>query len=347
MLVAFGLMGIGILGVALTPGYRQIGVAAPVLLVLFRLLQGFALGGEVGPSTAFLVEAAPPRRRGLYLALQYATQDFAVLIAGTVGFTLSALMSPPDLDAWGWRVAFLIGAAIVPFGLFVRRGLPETHAGPVKAAAEPRARARVRPPVRIVILGLAMFAGTMISNYVVAYMTTYAQDSLRLAATAAFGATIAGGLASVLADLACGLLADRVGRRPVMLVAVIVLMVITVPGFMLMVRFPSAWMVFAVTSLLAATLALVAGPGLMSVTEALPKAVRSGALGTIYAVAVAGFGGTTQFAVKWLTGVTHSPLAPAWYMTGALAVGAVAIVMMQETAPGRIAVSPAGARAAA
>src|SRR5258708_39171630 len=109
MVFFFELMGASIFGLALTPSYAQIGIAAPCLLVIFRLLQGFARGGEVGPSTAFLVEAAPPNRRGLYVSLQYMTQDVAVLAAGVSGFALTTLLTPTALDAWGWRAAFLIG----------------------------------------------------------------------------------------------------------------------------------------------------------------------------------------------------------------------------------------------
>src|SRR6185437_11277195 len=126
MLASFVLMGVAIVGLALTPSYARIGPVAPVLVVLFRLLQGFALGGEVGPTTAYMAEAAPPHRRGLYLSMQYATQDCAVLAAGLVGVTLAALLSDAQLGLWGWRVALLIGASIVPFGLMLRRSLPET-----------------------------------------------------------------------------------------------------------------------------------------------------------------------------------------------------------------------------
>ena len=327
MILAFALMGAGIVGVALTPSYAQIGVAAPVLLVLFRLLQGFALGGEVGPSTAFLMEAAPPLKRGLYLALQFGTQDVAVLAAGTVGFALSSLLAPADLDHWGWRAAFLIGAAIVPVGLIMRRNLPETHAGPASDAP------KARTPRRLIVIGLGLLGSAMTSAYVLDYTTTYAQDSLHLTATVAFGATIVLGATSIVADIAAGLLTDRVGRRPVMLTAVILFILLAIPAYMAMVRFPSVGVVYAVAALIATLVAFTSGPGLISLTEALPKGVRSGAVGTIYAVAVAGFGGTTQFTIKWLTAVTGNPVAPAWYLTAALVMGAVAIWFMRETAP--------------
>ena len=121
MLFTFTLMGLSIVGMALTPSYAAIGVAAPILLVVFRLLQGFAVGGEVGPSTAFLMEAAPVEKRGLYISLQTATQQASTACVGIVGVALSVLLSPPALSAWGWRVAMLLGASVVPLALAVRR----------------------------------------------------------------------------------------------------------------------------------------------------------------------------------------------------------------------------------
>ena len=126
MLISFALMGVGGLGLALTPTYAQIGVAAPVLVIVARLVQGFALGGEVGPSTTFLVEAAAPRRRGLIGAMQAESQAFAILAASLTAVVLALVLSASALQLWGWRVGFLIGLAIIPFGFLVRRGLPET-----------------------------------------------------------------------------------------------------------------------------------------------------------------------------------------------------------------------------
>jgi MFS family permease len=336
MILSFTLMGVGIVGLALTPSYAQIGMAAPVLLVVFRLVQGFALGGEVGPSTAFLVEAAPPLRRGLYLALQYATQDAAVLIAGLVGFALSSWLAPADLQGWGWRLAFLIGAGIVPFGLVMRRSLPETlFVEPPATAVTAPAPARSRASVKILVLGLAMLGAGTIANYVLDYMTTYAQDSLRLAASIAFGATIVLGAVAVVCDIACGLLSDRIGRKPVMVTAGVAIAVLSVPGFMLMIHSPSLWSLWGVTALLSALLAFMSGPALITITESLPRGVRSGALGTLYAVAIAGFGGTTQFTIKWLTDFTGNPLAPGWYLAGALVIGVIAMALVRETAPVR------------
>src|SRR5262249_41655028 len=115
--LSFSLMGIAITGLALTPPYGMIGVAAPAFVLLFRMVQGFALGGEVGPTTAFLLEAAPPERRGFYTAFQAWTQELAILVSGLVGLALSSVLNDKQLQDFGWRLAFILGATIVPFGL--------------------------------------------------------------------------------------------------------------------------------------------------------------------------------------------------------------------------------------
>lgn len=333
MVLSFSLMGAAITGLALTPSYHQIGVGAPVLLVLFRLLQGFALGGEVGPSTAYLIEAAPPLRRGLYVALQYATQDMAVLAAGLAGFALSNWLDPAALDAWGWRVAFLLGAAIVPVGLAMRRRLPETFT----EAAEPvAAGARLKFPTRTVMLGLMIIGASTTCNYGLDYMTTFAQDSLHMAANAAFGATVVLGLAQVVFDTLAGVLSDRFGRKPVMLTAAILLLLLIVPAYAAMLHRPGIVALYGATAVLGMLQSLGTSPALISITELLPKAVRSTGLGTIYAVGVAVFGGATQFNIKWLITATGSHMAPGWYMTGALVVGILGMSLVRETAPVRV-----------
>jgi len=337
MIIALTLMGVGILGVALTPGYRQIGIAAPILLVFFRLVQGFALGGEVGPSTAYLTEAAPPNRRGLYLALQYTTQDVAVFAAGLVGTLLGLWLAPADLDAWGWRAAFLVGAAIVPVGLMMRRSLPETL--PDRAAPKPASPRR--SIAKLAVLGLAMQGMGMINAYVLDYTTTYAQDTLHMATGAAMGATVVIGASSIINDMFSGILTDKLGRKPVMIGGAIAFLVLIVPAYMLMVRFPSVPVVYLVAFVFAALVAYSANPALISVSEALPAGARSTGIGTIYAVAVAVFGSSAQFMAKWLQGATGSPLAPAWYVCGALVMGLTAMLFMPETAPGKVGTGPA------
>src|SRR5215472_12719048 len=211
MVLSFTLLGLAIIGLALTPPYAVIGVAAPILAVCFRLLQGFALGGEVGPTTAFLLEAAPVERRGFYTSMQSTTQDFAILCAGFVGVILSRVLAPATFDAYGWRIAFLIGAAIVPFGLMIRRSLPETHRkGGLDVGQEEGAEPQRY--VRVAFLGFVMLASATITSYVLTYMTTYASDTLHLPVTLAFWATVVNGGCAFGFDALSGLASDKIGR---------------------------------------------------------------------------------------------------------------------------------------
>jgi MFS family permease len=333
MLLSFALIGIAVIGLPLTPSYAAIGLWAPALVVGFRLLQGFALGGEVGPSTAFLMEAAPPMRRGLYISMQAMSADAAVLVAGLVGVLLAHWLSPAALDAWGWRVALGLGAVIVPFGWFMRRNLVET----LDAAAARPAAAPSEPWMpgyrRVALLGLAMLAAATTTNYVLDYMTTYANATLGMPERLALGATVMVGLCGVVCDPLSGWLSDRIGRKPVMVVPWVVLLLAIFPAFWLLGRERSGAALFGITAVLAIASTLSTGTVLVAVTESLPARVRSGGLGMIYAVAISVFGGSTQFVVAWLTQLTGNPLAPAWYMIGAVVVGLVAITQVPETAP--------------
>ncbi len=215
MMLSFSLMCAGVLGMALTPSYAQLGLAAPLLVVLFRLVQGFALGGEVGPTTAFLIEACPPSQRGYYGAWQYASQGIAILAAGSVGLALIAIMPPAALTECGWRIPFLLGAAILPLGFYLRHGLPETLTQRDHAATSSTAQATDYR--RTAKLGVAMLCSTTVCFAIFNYMTTYATQVLHMAQGPAFGATIAAGLANLIFNLAGGAASDRWGRKSLML----------------------------------------------------------------------------------------------------------------------------------
>lgn len=326
MILTFALMGVAIVGLALTPSYRAIGMAAPVLAVLFRLLQGFSLGGEVGPSVAWLLEAAPPKRRGFFISLQFATADAAVLAAGLVGFALSSLLAPAELDAWGWRLAFLIGALIVPFGLALRRSLPETLDAP---AATP-ARGSARPYLAVAAAGLVLLGAATISNYTLSYLTTYAQATLHMAVPAAFGATVVLGLVGVVGDLSAGWLADRYGCKRVLLVPWLLLLLLAVPAFLAMSALRSPQALLGATALLSLLHILGSTPASLLFMQALPAHIRAGGIGIIYALSISLFGGTTQLVETALVGWTGNPVAPAWYMAGAIALGLLATLAIRE-----------------
>jgi MHS family citrate/tricarballylate:H+ symporter-like MFS transporter len=335
MLLSFSLMGLAMVALAAIPSYGRIGMLAPVLVIACRFVQGFALGGEVGPSTAYLIEAAPRHRRGLYVAVQYMGQQGAVLAVGLVGYGLARALSPAALDAWGWRAAFLAGATIIPFGLFLRAHLTETLAAvPPVQPAQPAARSASRPLALVAVLGLAMLAGGTTVTYVLNYLTTYATETLHMPKTLGFAATVTTGLVGVIVSPIGGLLSDRFGRKPVMMIPWAVLLLVTVPAFRLIADQRSAGALLGMAVVLAAANNLAFSAILTTLTEGLPRRIRAGALGLIYAVAISVFGGSTQFTVAWLTRLFHNPLAPAWYMTAGVALSLAAMALQAETAPG-------------
>ena len=342
MVFSFTLMGVAIIGLALTPSYATIGFAAPVIVLMFRLVQGFALGGEVGPTTAFMAEAAPPHRRGLYLSMQYATQDGAVLVAGLVGTTLAARLSADQLQHWGWRVAMLLGASIVPFGILLRRTLPETLGRPgtdaaVAAPAGPRSPRDVRPFLPIIVFGLMMLTAGTIGSYTLSYMTTYALDTLHLPATISFTLIIINGGVSMVFEALSGWLSDRFGRKPVMIVPGILLVLSILPCFWVLSHWRAVWTLYGAEAVMAMFASVSAVPVIVTITEQLPAHIRSGAVATIYAFAISLFGGSTQFVIQLLIDRTGNPLAPAYYWTGAAIVGLVAMALVRESAPARAA----------
>jgi MFS transporter, MHS family, citrate/tricarballylate:H+ symporter len=338
MLLSFALMGLSILTIALTPSYQAIGLAAPIIVIAARMTQGFALGGEVGPTTAYLIEIAPPEHRALVVAWQPASQEIAATAGALVGVILSRTMAPEMLDAYGWRVAFLIGAVCIPFGFWMRRTLPETIPQ-AKAGARTIEHvshlSQARRHLGIIGLALMILASGTISTYVTQYMTTYAQNTLHVSSTLAFAVSLVSNGIQFVGALVGGWLADRLGRKPVMIWPQLATLLLTYPTFLWIVHAPGA-------------LSLLAGFGVLSVigslpftafyatfVEALPQNIRGGVFATVYAVAIASFGGTAQLVVTWLLHLTGNPLAPAWYLLLAAIVGLVAMSLMPETAPGK------------
>jgi MFS transporter, MHS family, citrate/tricarballylate:H+ symporter len=331
LLIAFSLVGIAVIGQALVPPYAAIGVWAPILMLFFRLLLGFGIGGEVGPATAYLAEAAPDHRRGLFVSMQFCTQDAAVFSAGVVGFLLAHFLSDQQLTDWGWRVALLIGALIIPFGLYARAHLHETlRATP--SAPMGGAGASLWP-IGLIALGLIIMGSSSVANYGNLYISTYGQTVLGIKADLAFLAPIAAGLFGMPANVLSGLAADRFGRRPVMLLGWGVLIVSTPLAYEALQMRPTAAMLLIVAGWLGAWIAFGAVAALTAVTESLPMATRSTSLSLLYALGIALFGGSTQVIISWLVATTGNPLSPAWYITGVLCAGLAAMLGLRESRP--------------
>ncbi|HJW42364.1 MAG TPA: MFS transporter [Rhizomicrobium sp.] len=340
MMLSFTMMGCAIIGIAIIPPYTAIGIAAPILAVLCRLVQGFSLGGEVGPTTAYLMEAAPLKARGLAVSWQSASQSIAATTGASIGVLLSAVMSTSALDSYGWRIAFLLGAVTLPFGLWIRRRLPETlHEEEPHAVTVTRAQTRlgaVRESWRIIMLSLVVLAGGTISTYVFDYMTTYAQSTLHFSATVGFAAGALGNLVGVGAVLWGGWLSDRIGRRPVMIWPNVAYLLMIYPLFVWIVSSGSPTVFLVVNIVLGFVSSVNAGAFYAAFAETLPKSIRGGTFATIYATSIATFGGTTQLVVTWLLKATGSPMAPAWYLLVATAAATIAMYLILESAPAQV-----------
>ena len=343
MLLSFSLMGLALLGLVLTPSFRQIGLAAPLLVVGFRLLQGFALGGEVGPTTAFLIEAAPVTQRGLYGSWQSASQSIANFCGGLAGFTIARMLSAADLNDIGWRIALGLGVAVLPFGLIIRRSLPETrHHDEPALAAHPQMPQdaglahQIAGHWRIILLGVGLIAGGTISTYVFTYMTNFAQTTLHFSAATAFMMTASIGAAGFVSSLSGGALSDQMGRRALMVWPRLVFLLMILPVFIVVIGSREGAVLIGLMTILNIVGNLTGVPALVALTESLRKEFRGLGVGTIYASAVAFFGSTTPLVVTWLLQATKNPLAPAWYLMAGTLVALVASILMVETVQGRV-----------
>lgn len=327
MLLTIALITTGTLGLAVTPSYAQIGMAAPIIIVLCRLIQGLALGGEVGPASAFLIEIAPLQRRGMYAAWQSGSQGAATLVAGLLGVWVSSALSPEQLDSWGWRLPFALGLLLLPLAFYLRRAMPETleaHAAPAPRGTLARHRGHLLRATLIIL-------GGTVATYVQTYMTSYAITTLNMPATTSMWATVIGGFGTLVFALLGGWLSDRYGRRPLMLLPRLALALLIYPAFMWLVAAPDLWRMFVVVLLLSALNGMAAAVSLVAIPELLPARVRAIGLSLVYAVGVTLFGGTTQFVITWLIGTTGEPTAPAAYVVLTSLISALAVWLTPES----------------
>lgn len=249
---------------------------------------------------------------------------------------LSLAMTSEALDAYGWRIAFLLGAGTLPLGLWLRSALPETLHRPEASAPVVESAKRLRAVRRMMSLGLVILASCTIFTYITEYMTTYALNTLQVSAPLAFATTLVSNAVGIGAALLGGWLADRAGRRHIMIWPQVTALLMTYPVFWWIVESRSAIALLGGLGALTFIGTVPYSAFYVSMAEGLPKNIRGGAFATIYAFAIAIFGGTAQPIVTWLIHVTGNALAPAWYMLVASAAGFCAMLMMPETAPPRI-----------
>ena len=322
------LMTISMAMIAFAPTHAAIGAAAPVLIVLARLLQGVATGGEFASATAFLVESAPPARRGFFGSLQMVGQGVAALGGATAGMLISQGLTPEQVDNWGWRIPFMFGLLIGPVGLWIRRHLEETEAfleasrtSDTQAAAV-GLRVLWREHRRALLSSFGLVLSSTIMFYVVlVYMPTYAKTQLGIPLGDAFTAQVAGLLCLIVMTPLFGMLSDRIGRRKVMMLASVAYLVLPYPLLAWLLAEPGLARLATMQMIVCGAIGIGFGAVSTALAEQFPVRMRSTGLALSYNIGVMLFGGFAQLIVTWLIKVTGTPLAPSYYVMFGAVIG--------------------------
>ena len=333
LLWSFGLMGAATFAIGVIPSFSAIGVAAPLLVVFARLLQGLAAGGSIGGATAMLTEYAPPGRAGYFASWQAASQAGALLLGALAAATISAVVSGEQLNAWGWRVPFFASMVIVPLGLYIRRRVddPEAFVRQDRPAESPvsllwrRHWAAVARGFGITIIW------TVATYFFFVYVPLYAHTVLKLPmSTTLFSNSLALALLLAVAPVA-GHLSDRLGRYSLMIAAVLAIVLLIHPGFGFLLRHPHALALATFQSISAVLAAIFIGPAPAAIAELFPIGIRSSGMGIAYNLAVTLFGGFAPFIATGLIARTGNPLAPTWYVMFSCGLSLAALLLTLRT----------------
>ncbi|MBD1554231.1 MFS transporter [Pseudomonas typographi] len=331
LIVTLMMMAAGTLLIALVPGYATLGVLAPVLVLIGRLLQGFSAGVELGGVSVYLAEIATPGNKGFYVSWQSASQQVAVIFAGLLGVLLNHFLSPADMGQWGWRVPFLVGCAIVPAIFMIRRSLEET----------PEFQARThRPAFRevmrsigqnfgLVIAGMAMVVMTTVSFYLItAYTPTFGKNVLHLSDLDALVVTVLVGVSNFIWLPVMGSVSDRVGRKPLLVGTTVLAILTAYPLLSWLVTAPSFSHLLMVELWLSFLYGSYNGAMVVALAEIMPKEVRTTGFSLAYSLATATFGGFTPAACTWLIHALNNDAAPGIWLTGAAVMGLLATLVL-------------------
>jgi MFS family permease len=330
LILTLGLMSVGIFSIACIPGYATIGLLAPLFVLIGRLLQGFSAGMELGGVSVYLSEIATPGHKGFYVSWQSGSQQLAVMFAALVGIVLSSMLPPEKMIVWGWRVPLLLGCVIIPFLFRLRRSLQETD----KFAAR-----KHRPTTseilrslsanwRIVIIGTMMVTMTTVSFYMItAYTPTFGNSVLHLASMDSLIVTLCVGASNLFWLPVMGALSDRIGRRPLLLVFTILMLVTAYPVMLWLVREPSFARLLAVELWLSFIFGSYNGAMVVFLTEIMPIDVRTSGFSLAYSLATAIFGGFTPAISTYLIHLTGNRAVPGLWLSLAAACGFVAALL--------------------
>ena len=337
LILTLGLMALGTLTVAAIPGYATIGILAPVLVLLGRLLQGFSAGVELGGVSVYLSEIATKGHKGFYCSWQSGSQQVAVVFAALIGVLLNKLLPADQMTAWGWRVPFLIGCLIVPFLFLIRRSLKETDEFLAKKH-RPSMGEIMKSMVQnwgVVLGGMGMVIMTTVSFYMItAYTPTFGKEVLKLSSLDTLLVTVCIGLSNLIWLPLAGALSDRIGRRPVLLAFTILTILTSYPAVLWLVADPSFGRLLAVELWLSFLYGSYNGAMVVALTEVMPVDVRTAGFSLAYSLATT-IGGFTPAISTLLIHTTGNKAAPGLWLGLAGICGLIATLVLYRTPEAR------------
>jgi MFS transporter, MHS family, proline/betaine transporter len=331
------LMAVGTGIIAFSPTYAAIGMGAPVLLLLGRVLQGFSAGGEVGGATAYLLESADHAQRGRVASWLEASMGMANILGALAAFSVTSLLSASQVQSWGWRLPFVFGLLIAPVGLYLRRTLDETEAFQAETERRSKEHDNAKVPLLEIfrkhgsslLVGFCVAVLWAVAVYVLMiYLPTYVQrpDTFNFSASQAFGASLIGNVPFVIGCVWFGSLSDRTGRRRSLFVSSLLLLLLVLPLFLWLKASPTISTLILAEIGVCLLVASFVGVAPAALSEIFPTGVRSTGMSLVYNGAFTVFGGFAPWILTWLTQRSGGSIySPAWYVMSAACVALVAI----------------------
>jgi metabolite-proton symporter len=335
LVVTVGMMACATGITGLIPSYAAIGLWAPILLVVCRMFQGFSTGGEWGGAAAFLVEHAPPGRRGLIGSFQQAATAIGAMGATFSAAILSSSLSPDSFFTWGWRVPFLIGFVLGPIGYYLRTRVAETPAFQRAVATRTITRVPIMEAIHahggmfVAAFGLSII-GCVINYVFLVFLPSFASQTLKIDLSRALWSTALAGTLYLVLTPVVGHYSDRIGRKPMLFACSVLSLIMAYPLFLFLATYPTFWGLLVVQATAQAVLTLYTGVISTILSEMFPTNVRYTALSVSYGFAVAIFGGFAPYISTFLVRVTGDVLAPSYYVMAAAVVSGIAVLFVRE-----------------
>jgi MHS family citrate/tricarballylate:H+ symporter-like MFS transporter len=333
LIVTLAIMAIGTVTIAVCPTYATIGVAAPVIVLVGRLLQGFSAGVELGGVSVYLAEIATPGNRGFYTSFQSSSQQVAIFVAAIIGFTLNAMMPADAIAAWGWRIPFFIGCLIIPFIFVLRRTLEETpeFLSMKKHPTTKEVFSSAAVNWKIIVLGMMLAAMTTVTFYFVTVYTPTFGKELNLTAQDSLLVTLVVAVTNFIWNPVGGAVSDRIGRRPVLLAIAGLSFVTAYPALLWLTAAPTFGKLLAVEMMLSCYFGVYSGTMLGALVEIVPAHVRTTCFSLAFALAAALFGTFTPFAATKLIALTADKASPGLWLMCAAASGFIAAIVIYRS----------------